>query len=162
MILTEVAIIESAASRSNATQAITLAATWRYRPAPVRRNRRDLGLLCRFAFKKITPVWSILSSSQELRSRPMFTALFGRKSPWFCESRASPERVLDLFGVSGGGTLGQSNAEQERPYLAAKSGKDRAYKAGRLKARGARRESERSEVPVKARKTTRWREGALL
>ena len=41
--------------------------------------------------------------------------------------------MLDLSGVSGGGTLGQSNAEQERPYLAAESGKDRAYKAGRLK-----------------------------
>ena len=76
--------------------------------------------------------------------------------------QSGPERLLDLPGVAGGGTLGQSNAEQERPYLAAKSGKDRAYKAGRLKARGARRESERSEVPVKARKTTRWREGALL
>jgi hypothetical protein len=48
------------------------------------------------------------------------------------------------------------------PYLAALSGKDRAYKAGRLKSRGARRESERSTVPVKARKITRWREGALL
>ena len=70
--------------------------------------------------------------------------------------------MLDLPGVSGGGTLGQSNAEQERPYLAAKSGKDRAYKAGRLKSRGAGRESERSIVPMKARKTTRWREGALL
>jgi hypothetical protein len=70
--------------------------------------------------------------------------------------------MLDLPGVSGGGTQGQSNAEQERPYLAAKSGKDRAYKAGRRKTRGARRESERSEVPMKARKTTRWREGALL
>ncbi len=54
----------------------------------------------------------------------------------------SPERVLDLFGVSGGGTLGQSNAEQERPSLAARSGKDRGYKAGRLKSCGARRESE--------------------
>ena len=70
--------------------------------------------------------------------------------------------MLDLFGVSGGGTLGKSNAEQERPYLAALSGKDRAYKAGRLKTRGAGRESERSEVPRKACKTTRWREGALL
>jgi hypothetical protein len=70
--------------------------------------------------------------------------------------------VLDLSGVAGGGTSGQSNAEQERPYLAAESGKDRAYKAGWLKARGAGRESERSEVPWKARKTTRWREGALL
>ncbi len=72
------------------------------------------------------------------------------------------ERMLDLSGVSGGGTLGQSKAEQERPYLAAKSGKDRAYKAGRLKSNGARRESEGSEVPGKARKTTRWREGTLL
>jgi hypothetical protein len=72
------------------------------------------------------------------------------------------ERMLDLPGVSGGGTLGQSNAEQERSYLAAKSGKDRAYKAGRLKANGARRESEGSIVPKKACKTTRWREGALL
>jgi len=72
------------------------------------------------------------------------------------------ERVLDLPGVAGGGTQGQSSAEQERPYLAASSGKDRAHKAGRLKSHGARRESERSEVPRKARKTTRWREGALL
>ena len=50
--------------------------------------------------------------------------------------------MLELPGVAGGGTLGKSNAEQERPYLAAKSGKDRAYKAGWRKARGARRESE--------------------
>ena len=70
--------------------------------------------------------------------------------------------MLDLSGVSGGGTLGQSNAEQERPYLAALSGKDRAYKAGRLKSRGARRESEGSVIPMKARITTRWREGTLL
>ena len=70
--------------------------------------------------------------------------------------------MLDLSGVSGGGTLGQRNAEQERSYLAAESGKDRAYKAGWLKAHGAGRESERSEVPMKACKTTRWREGALL
>ena len=70
--------------------------------------------------------------------------------------------MLDLPGVSGGGTFGQSKAEQERPYLAARSGKDRAYKAGRLKSHGARRESERLAVPKKASKTTRWREGALL
>jgi hypothetical protein len=70
--------------------------------------------------------------------------------------------MLDLFGVEGDGTLGQSNAEQERPYLAASSGKDRAYKAGRQKARGAGRESERFIVPAKACNTTRWREGALL
>jgi hypothetical protein len=72
------------------------------------------------------------------------------------------ERMVDLSGVSGGGTLGKSSAEQERPYLAAESGKDRAYKAGRLKARGARRESEGSIVPEKACSKTRWREGALL
>ena len=70
--------------------------------------------------------------------------------------------MLDLSGVSGGGTLGQSKAEQERPSLAALSGKDRAYKAGGLKAGGAGRESERSVVPEKACNTTRWREGALL
>jgi len=70
--------------------------------------------------------------------------------------------MLDLSGVSGGGTLEQNSAEQERPYLAAESGKDRAYKAGWLKSRGAGRESERPVVPGKARKITRWREGALL
>jgi hypothetical protein len=79
---------------------------------------------------------------------------------------SGPERVLDLSGVSGGGTLGKSNAEQERSYLAAlvviTSGQDRAYKAGRPKSRGAGRKSERSVVPTKACKTTRWREGALL
>ena len=67
--------------------------------------------------------------------------------------------MLDLLGVSGGGTSAQSSAGQERPYLAALSGKDRAYKAGRLKSHGAGRESERSTVPRKACKTTRWREG---
>jgi hypothetical protein len=72
------------------------------------------------------------------------------------------ERVLDLPGVAGGGTLGKNNTEQERPYLAAQSGKDRAYTAGRLKSRGAGRESERPVVPGKACITTRWREGALL
>ena len=73
-----------------------------------------------------------------------------------------PEWMLDLLGVSGGGTLGQSNAEQERPYLAAKSGKDRGYKGGWLESHGARRESEGFVVPGKACITTRWREGALL
>ena len=73
-----------------------------------------------------------------------------------------PERMLDLSGVSGGGTLGQSKAEQERSYLAAESGKDRAYKAGRLKSHGAGRKSEGPIVPVKACSKTRWREGALL
>jgi hypothetical protein len=70
--------------------------------------------------------------------------------------------VLDLLGVAGGGTLGQSNAEQERSYLAAKSGRDRAYKAGWLKSRGAGRKSEGFVVPMKACSKTRRREGALL
>ena len=70
--------------------------------------------------------------------------------------------MLDLSGVAGGGTLGKSDAEQERPYLAAKSSKDRAYKAGWLKASGAGRESEGFIVPEKACSKTRWREGALL
>ena len=70
--------------------------------------------------------------------------------------------MLDLPGVAGGGTLGQSMAEQERPYPAAESGKDRSYKAGWLKTRGAGRESEVLVVPAKACKITRRREGALL
>jgi hypothetical protein len=70
--------------------------------------------------------------------------------------------MLDLPGASGGGTLGKSSAEQERPYPAALSGKDRAYKAGWSKSHGAGRESERPVVPAKARNTTRRREGALL
>jgi hypothetical protein len=75
---------------------------------------------------------------------------------------SSSEGMMDLPGVAGGGTLGKSNAEQERPYLAAESGKDCVYKAGRLKSHGAGRESERPVVPGKACKITRWREGALL
>jgi hypothetical protein len=63
--------------------------------------------------------------------------------------------MLDLSGVSGGGTSGQSNAEQERPYLAATLGKDRGYKAGWLKTRGAGRESEGSVLPMKACSKTR-------
>ena len=70
--------------------------------------------------------------------------------------------MLDLSGVAGGGTLGKSNAEQERSYLAAMSGKDRAYKAGRLKSHGAGRKSEGSVFTVKACSKTRWREGSLL
>ena len=58
--------------------------------------------------------------------------------------------------------MGKSKAEQERSYLAAELGKDRGYKAGRLKAHGAGRESEGSIVPEKACSKTRWREGALL
>ena len=70
---------------------------------------------------------------------------------------------MDLPGVAGGGTLGQNSTEQGRPYLAAWSGKSaHIYKVGRLKVCGAGRESERPDVPEKACKTTRWREGALL
>jgi hypothetical protein len=69
---------------------------------------------------------------------------------------------LDLSGVEGGGTFPEKSAEQERPYLAAKPGKDRAYKAGWRKSRGAGRESEGLVIPTKACQTTRWREGALL
>ena len=73
-----------------------------------------------------------------------------------------PDGVLDLSGVSGGGTLVKNKVEQERPYLAALSGKDRVYKAGRLKVHGAGRESEGFVVPKKACNTTRRREGTLL
>ena len=75
---------------------------------------------------------------------------------------ARPEGVLDLSGVEGGGTFPKNNTEQERPSPAALSGKDRAYKAGRLKVRGAGRESEGFVVPMKACNTTRRREGTLL
>jgi hypothetical protein len=34
--------------------------------------------------------------------------------------------MLDLFGVEGVGTLGKNQVEQERPYPAAMSGKDRS------------------------------------
>ena len=59
--------------------------------------------------------------------------------------------MLDLSGVASGGTLGKSGAEQERPSPAASSGKDRAYKAGRLKSHGAGRESERLVVCAEQR-----------
>jgi hypothetical protein len=75
---------------------------------------------------------------------------------------AKPDGMLDLSGVEGGGTFPKKIAEQERPSLAAESGKDRADKAGRRKVHGAGRESEGFVVPVKACNTTRWREGTLL
>ena len=34
--------------------------------------------------------------------------------------QSRPEELLDLSGVEGGGTFPEKNAEQERPYLAAK------------------------------------------
>ena len=58
--------------------------------------------------------------------------------------------------------MAQKDVEQERPSLAATSGKDRAYKAGWLKAHGARRESEGFVVPVKEFSKTLRREGAQL
>jgi hypothetical protein len=64
--------------------------------------------------------------------------------------QSGPERLLDLSGVAGGGTFPKKSVEQERPYLAAKSGKDRWYKAGWLKSSGAGRESEGLIVPMKA------------
>jgi hypothetical protein len=70
--------------------------------------------------------------------------------------------MLDLSGVSGGGTSGQSNVEQERPYLAAKSGKDRAYKAGGLKFARSREGVREVRITEEGCKTTRWREGTLL
>jgi len=76
--------------------------------------------------------------------------------------QSGPERLLDLSGVAGGGTFPKNIVEQERPYLAVKSDKDRAYKAGRLKVNGAGRESEGFVVPEKACNTTRRREGTLL
>ena len=78
------------------------------------------------------------------------------------DSILKPDGMLDLCGVRSGGTLGKSMAEQERPYPAVGSDKDRGYKAGRLKSRGAGRDSEGFVVPEKARNTTRWREGTLL
>lgn len=78
------------------------------------------------------------------------------------DSSQELERLLDLFGVVGGGTFAQKNVEQERPSPAAKLGKDRAYKAGWLKANGAGRESEGFIVPRKACSKTRRREGTLL
>ena len=74
----------------------------------------------------------------------------------------TPDGMLDLSGVWGGGTFPKKIVEQERPSPAASSGEDRGYKAGRPKSRGAGRESEGPIVPRKACKTTRWREGALL
>ena len=78
------------------------------------------------------------------------------------DSTPEPERVLDLPGVSGGGTLGQSSAEQERPYPAVESDKDRPYKAGRLKSSGAGRESEGPVIARKACNKTRRSKEALL
>jgi hypothetical protein len=73
-----------------------------------------------------------------------------------------PGRLLDPSGVGGGGAFPEKSVEQERRYLAAQSGEERADEAGRLKSPGAGRESEGFVVPGKARKIRRWREGTLL
>ena len=78
------------------------------------------------------------------------------------DSIPQPDGTLELCGVWSGGTLGKSIVEQERPYPAVESDKDRGYKVGRLKSHGAGRESEGFVVPMKARKITRRREGTLL
>jgi hypothetical protein len=88
----------------------------------------------------------------------------GRAAPVTAKATDSiPNRngMLDLSGVSGGGTLGKSGAEHERPYPVA--GRAKTGHIRRMpKVLGAGRESERLEVPKKACRTTRWREGALL
>jgi hypothetical protein len=107
--------------------------------------------------------------SSERRNKPRHSIsrkVFERAEPVMSRRRQQTAvwagTTAGPFRGIGGGTFPKKSVEQERPYLAAKSGKDRAYKAGRPKSRGARRESEGSKVPVKARKITRWREGVLL
>jgi len=67
-----------------------------------------------------------------------------------------------LRGSEAAARLDRRMRNRRDPTWQPTPGKDRAHKAGRLKARGAGRESEGSVVPAKARKTTRWREGDLL
>ena len=67
-----------------------------------------------------------------------------------------------LRGFEAAARLDRRMRNRRDPTWPPVSGKDRAYKAGWLKAHGAGRESEGPIVPAKARKTTRWREGALL
>jgi hypothetical protein len=67
-----------------------------------------------------------------------------------------------LRGCEAAARLDRRMRNRRDPSWRPTSGKDRAYKAGRLKSRGAGRESEGPVVPMKARKTTRWREGVLL
>jgi len=78
------------------------------------------------------------------------------------DSRLVPERLLDLSGVGAVASFDRGVRNKRGPTRQPTSGKDCAYKAGWLKAGRAGRESEGSTVPVKACKTTRWREGSLL
>ena len=77
------------------------------------------------------------------------------------DSRLDSERRLDLSGVWVAARFDRRLWNRRDPTWQPASGKDRAYKAGRLKSSGAGRESEGSVVPVKAARN-RWREGALL
>ena len=74
------------------------------------------------------PAWrsSLVKSSAERCSGGPSRSYHGEGN----RQQTGPEGMLDLPGVAGGGTSGKRNAEQERPYLAAESGKDRAYKVG--------------------------------
>ena len=67
-----------------------------------------------------------------------------------------------LRGCEAAARLNRRVRNRRDPTWQPASGKDRAYKAGWLKSRGAGRESEGLVVPAKACMTTRWREGALL
>ena len=67
-----------------------------------------------------------------------------------------------LRGLEAVARLNRRIRNRRGPTWQPASGKDRAYKAGWLKSRGAGRESEGLVVPEKACKTTRWREGVLL
>ena len=67
-----------------------------------------------------------------------------------------------LRGCEAAARLDRRARNRRDPTWQPASGKDRAYKAGWLKTRGAGRESEGLVVPAKACRTTRRREGALL
>jgi hypothetical protein len=112
----------------------------RERGATPSERRKPRHSISRKVFERAEPVMS--------RRRQQTTAANG--------TAAGPFRGI------GGGTFPEKSAEQEIPYPAAWSGKERWYKAGWPKASGAGRESEGSKVPGKACKKTRWREGALL
>jgi len=66
------------------------------------------------------------------------------------DSRLDSERRLDLSGVGVAARFDRRLQNRRDPTRQPASGKDRAYKAGRLKASGAGRESEGSVVPRKA------------
>ena len=77
------------------------------------------------------------------------------------DSNLESEWLLDLPGVWDAGRDDSSVRNRRDPPRRPTSGEDRVYKV-MPKALGAGRESEGLIVPVKADKTSRWREGALL